>query len=263
MPADMSANVLNWLKDSSEHDTIQLGFNRDKLTNVWHGNDHIIPKKSFAKVLLETLPGEAEIHRFEYTNDNVYFEVSSPTNIIEPHKGDVTQGGLLVRGAVAPRNHSPEIRPFTHRLWCANGHYNVEMGELISVKGQTVPEIIDSMRENCKRIWDEDVSSLLEQTAHMTEIEVDNPSAFVHTYAVENKLGVKLERAILAELPSLEVPVTEYDLMQLITKYQHRTTSPIQRDAIMRIGGKMIADSQHRHRCNQCAQLLPAGAPVE
>ena len=253
--------VLNHFKSRFDDSTAVVEYTDNSVLALYHSADNIIPRQRYVEAVMNTMPHEAEVRRFDYGRGKVVCDVSTTDRVVEPRVNDITEGGLRYVGFVSPRDFQPQVKPYAYRLWCANGATTeINTADLVStikVKGKTVEEVIQSIEENARRLMDGPVPEWLDNLNHMVEVPVEHPEQLVLRYGQEHGLGSRITNRIIEQIPALpDDERTLYDLTQLITSQQHADgVSQRQRELLQQVGGAIIAENGG-HRCASCYQVV-------
>ena len=249
-------DVVSWLIDQNEGTKACFEHENGKLHAVYHSSEHIVPRTEYIGVVEDVFPGEAEVRYLDYGRGKVVVDVSTGSITTEPRVGDITEGGLRVTGYVEPRDYQPTVETYFHRLWCANGATNMEKGSLIKVRGVSVEELVQKMKDEANRILEEIVPTRVNQFGHLVEVDVPHPEQFVMRYAHEVGLGARVRDRIIETIPKLpDNERTMYDIANHITAMQHEEgITPRQVMLLQELGGRIVADEHHR--CSTCHQTI-------
>lgn len=258
---ELLGRVLNHFKGRLDDRDAVIEFNDDAVLALYHSAENVIPRERYVEAVMNTMPHEADVRRFDYGRGKVVVDVSTMDTVVEPRVNDITEGGLRYVGFVSPRDFQPQVKPYAYRLWCSNGSTTevntADLTSTIRVKGKTVDEVIESIEENARRLMDGPVPQWLDNLNHMVEVEVPDPAQFVLRYGREHGLGSRITNRIIERIPTLpEDERSLYDVVQLVTQHQHEEgVSQRQRELLQEVGGSIMAD-QGGHRCANCAQPL-------
>ena len=248
--------VLQHLVDNHAADKVVFEHDSGRLLATYESGPRIIPRNRYVDVVTAVMPHDAEIRRFEYGRGKVLIDAYHTEKSVEPRVGDVTLGGMRFVGYVSPREFSPSTSIFMERLVCTNGMTRQEEASLIRVRGNSVDEVIESMEQNARLLFDEVLPQRMHQWAETVNVTVDNAEQFVHRIARQTGLGSRMESRIIERIAGLpEDERSLYDITNVITAMQHgEGVSQRQRDLLQEVGGNIVVDEGHR--CASCAQPI-------
>lgn len=252
----IQANVQFFIDQGGESPAL-FEVKQDSLSGAFPGDEGFLPREQVSEALLRTFPADADVVALNLDNGFFSVDVTMGDRNTEPRQGDVIEGGLRWVTHIAPKSkhqHRPYVSEFYNRLVCSNGMTRTEESGAIRLRGKTVDEIIEEMEQISRTILDENTEERLHQFNHLTEVTVDNVEQFVHRIARQNGLSARLESRIIDDLPALEER-TAYDVMNLITSYQHEGVSRSSFSSLQEVGGYM-ATSMTERRCASCAAPL-------
>jgi hypothetical protein len=231
-----------------------LEYDRNHLLSVYHSTSGLIPKARFAEVVQECMKPEAEMANVRLSRGVFQVDVVTDVFSIEPREGDLTRGGLRFIGHVSPSERAPSVRTYLERLVCMNGMVVVEDDGIVSIKGNTVDEVLEEMERAANRVLS-GVDQRLCQWGNLGKVQVDSVEQAIHRLATEHKLSAKVEGRILDRAPEIEGE-TLYDVINLITGvWSAEGVRSRQVERLQELAGAVISSTED-HRCPRCAQLL-------
>lgn len=263
LPSDLSRLILNWFIDNqtdgelifetTKYDT-EADEGKRKLINIYSPTEKLIKREEFLEVVQNHVDPQAMVRELDLTAGNVKLAIVEESKSVEPREGDVTAGGILLRGHVSTGEHLPQVSSYLERLVCSNGMVSPEESYTVTIKGNTVPEILTEL-DQAAGLAMQSVPTQLDQFKHLDDVALSeyNIDRLVNRMLNDAGISNRVAKKILDDLTSFNGS-TLYDLVNFVTEYQNREgINDVQRDRIQLLGGQSIT-SFTEHRCPQCAQ---------
>jgi hypothetical protein len=263
---DVRNKVLQFFMGKAPEEDLMIQMEEDQfLRGVYRGDMPIIPKARVVEVLQRVFEPNDPVRRFEDDPTRLDVDVLSGELTANPHrkKGDVVRGGLRVVTHVAPwSGHgslNPQISTLLERLECTNGNTKAEPTGTISLRGKNVDDIIEEMEQAAQEILGEIVPKRLTQFVSLSHEEVANPEQLLRQWGREHRIADSMLLKMIQRIPTLEQPVTRYDLLNLATSFQHEDIAggpvrPTQFLRLQELGGSVAADQEIR--CKSCGRTV-------
>lgn len=248
---------------SEDADSLAL-FETDghSLLGVYDANREIIPRGRVIEVIQSVMKPDDTLNDIDLTQGRLIVDVTSATITTEPHAGDYTHGGLRFSSHIAPSSakaKQPRVSCFMNRLLCTNGMtHDEEFGE-IRIKGNTVEDILIEMEQVAEHLLENQVPLLVERFGGLTQKFVSNPEQYIHRLVKQYGLKAALESQLIERLPTLGDNPTIYDIVNLVSGFQHE--EGVQRQTALRLqhlAGETAWGSDDEHRCPTCQTPLDA-----
>lgn len=274
------AQVLRWeFEKHSDVDTTVETLNKD-IVAVHQPSQIMLPLARVAGVITKTFKPEDSIRRM-ITNDSRFHvdvttaehKVAFPLTIPEQHPnatggqfppinlekakvGDVTEAGVRLL-AYPFKNVQPSVNLYAERLVCLNGQTTDERLGRITLKGNTVDEVITEM-ETAAQLVLAQADEYLQKLAQTRTMEVPgSPQAFAAQLAKEAKLSRKVLDAVLDVINQLPEPVTVWDINQAFTSVANKADHYPTLMALQTVGGSLAFDAESAvARCKACERKL-------
>jgi hypothetical protein len=214
------------------------------------------------------IPSESRLHIDVTTaNHKVAFPLTIPEDgptggqfpPISPEKaqvGDVTEAG--VRFLAHPFSSvAPSVNLYAERLICTNGQTTDERLGRISLKGNTVDDVINEMELAAQHILSQLDGYLEKLSATRTMTVPGSPQAFAAQLAKEANVSRKILDKVLETINQLPEPVTIWDVNQAFTAVANEVDQYKTMVKLQTLGGDLAFDAETAiHRCGQCERLL-------
>lgn len=253
LPDDMFDDVFNHFLNQSAGSDVILEHESNALTGVYNGKVDTILFKEYAEVVSNVFPADADVSRLLVSDGRIQMDVLSDTGV-EPRPGDVTRAGARVVGHVAPAVQAPNVSTWMERLVCSNGMTMEESDGMVTIRGNTVDDILSEMEVAATRVL-EGNDHRLEQWRALVDVDVSNVEQLVHRLARENGLSSTIESRVLDRVPEIEGN-TLYDVVNLMTSMHAEegiTTAQVHR--LQSLAGGAIENGT-AHRCPECSHKL-------
>lgn len=265
-PSLFKAQTLNfWLDEYSEHDVTLHTLN--DMVVAANGTDvKTVPTVMMGKVIASVFDSDDRVEfyrgidsvQFDVISEAHQIEVPNPLNIpFRPEVGDITKGG--VRFYLYPYQlKPPSAVPYFERLTCTNGMCTEQKLGNITIKGNTVPEILEEIETKARYLMDVVDMGLANYAATAAKRIPGSLQAFVYQLGKEYKLGKQVMDEVMSIINQLpEDQVTVYDVNQAFTQVANRGVTGGVRQTLQTLGGALAlqADKMIR-RCGQCERLL-------
>jgi hypothetical protein len=237
-------------KDASTEALISYGADRN-FNAAYPGNTALIRDELIASAIERTFDPEDKVRSLDLSSGIKVSIITDELNT-EPRVNDVTNGGLRIESFIG---EAPKISTYLERLVCSNGMVVPSINSTLSLRGNTVEEIIAEMEYLANTVLAGEVEDALASWAHTAEINVTDPRQMIHRFCMEYSLGSRMESKLLERIEELEGN-TYYDIINLITSMQHEIgVSQSMREALQLAGG-LIVSTSGGHRCNACQHPL-------
>lgn len=178
----------------------------------------------------------------------------------DPRKGDITRAGIKF-GADLQHGKAPYIQPWLYRLVCTNGMEVPDPSLVVTLRGRTVPEIIDEMENLCQVIWGR-MDHTIEEFYKLRDQKIEDKTAdtVMRRLISEHNLPIRGERfdAVIESATNLEDP-TMFDMVNIITHEANNPdldNNPAQRRRLEVAGGNIMGT--YVERCSHCQSRLHA-----
>lgn len=223
----------------------------DVIVDAMHPNDEVIDLRR----------DETSFHVDIVTDKTV--EVESNDDIPDRTRGDrqigdITRGGVRVLSSPTEVK-APSVVPYFYRLWCTNGCSSPVDEGAISLRGNTVEEVLQEMSDTMSRIRGE-LDDKLDAFAEMAARRVPgSPTRFARQIGSEYGIPARVMTRVLDRIEQLpEDGTTLYDVQQVFTSVANGDLPYRTMMRLQALGGDMALDTEHvLHRCNTCERPLP------
>lgn len=260
-PDLVDQNVRYFLNKESESFAL-FEVDGNDLAGVYDASKEILPRGRVAEVIQSVLDPDATLNALDLSQGRFVVDVTTTGIVTQPRVGDFTYGGLRFATHIAPTGAKathPRVSCYMNRLVCLNGMtHEEEFGE-ISIKGNTVDDVISEMEEVARHLLENQVPALVERFGGLAERPVSNAEQFVHRLVRQFGIKAAVETAILERLPELGDETTIYDVLNLVSGFQHE--EGVQRAVALRLqhlAGETAWGADDDHRCPTCQTRLEA-----
>lgn len=176
----------------------------------------------------------------------------------DPKVKDITRAGVKI-GVDIQHGKAPYIQPWLYRLVCTNGMEVPDPSMVVTLRGRTVPEIIDEMEGLCQTIWGR-MDHTIEEFYKLRDQKIahDQADTVMRRTIQEHNLPIRGERhdALIEAATNLEDP-TMFDVVNLITHEANNPdldNNPSQRRRLEVAGGNIMGTFVER--CSHCQSVL-------
>lgn len=266
-PPELVESNLNFWFERKGHVEVRLDTAQGELTNAYSPQLKIIPIESVLDIMSRQFEENDDVHEFRSDPDYFHVDITSPRFFVDvpgtgdeergrPEVGDITHGGIRVLGRPS-QGEKPIIETYTHRLWCANGATTRETDLQVTLRGNTVDEVLLELEENAKALLARlpEQFSKIKQTA---EMEVPgHPEQFLLQTGREAGLGSRLLNTLVERASSLPENPSLYDVTQVVTSLANEDVSYNARLGLQGLGGEYYHQpTLTTHRCSKCERSL-------
>lgn len=222
------------------------------VTKVFDENDtirRVITSESLLHIDITT-----DRHKVEFPAVEAWS--GSGEHQIQPQVGDITEAGarFLAHPFTAI---APSVNLYAERLWCSNGQTTDERLGRITLKGNTVDDVINEMELAAQTILSQ-LDGYLEKLSATRQMTVPgSPQAFVAQLAKEANVSRKILDKVLGIINQLPQPVTVWDCNQAFTTVANEVDQYKTMARLQTLGGDLAFDAERTvHRCTACERLL-------
>jgi hypothetical protein len=198
------------------------------------------------------IPSEARLHIDVTTADHkIEFPADHHSEV-----GDITEAG--VRFLAHPFSSvAPSVNLYAERLWCTNGMTTDERLGRISLKGNTVDDVINEMELAAQHTLSQ-LDTYLEKLSATRTMEVPgSPQAFAAQLAKEANVSRKILDQVLEIVNQLPEPVTVWNVQDAFTEVANEVDQYKMMVKLQTLGGDLAFDAEAAvHRCGTCERLL-------
>lgn len=231
----------------------------------------MLPMNRVAAVVIKVFNEDDTIRRFIPSESRLHIDVTTNRHKIEfttPKEdtgqiisnygevGDITEAG--VRFLAHPfTSVSPSVNLYAERLVCANGMTTDERVGRISLKGNTVDDVINEMELAAQHTLSQLDSYLERLSATRTMTVPGSPQAFAAQLAKEANVSRKILDKVLETVNQLPDPVSVWDVQNAFTAVANEVDQYKTMAKLQVLGGDLAFDAESAvHRCGQCERLL-------
>lgn len=264
-PEDLrDININYWLKElANKQATFQVV--GDTLSAVFPEEAKIIPTQQVVNTLSRVFDPSDEVVGVYQDRIRSHFDFVTDRQInvpgIEgvdsrPVVGDITKAGMRIH--IYPiRGEKPFIETYMHRLVCSNGLTIPENDLQVSLSGNTVPEILESLEENANRLLSRGEEHLL-RYARTADIPVEGSvEQVISQLGRERGLSDRIVRRAIDMVPTLPGEASAYDVMNIFNQLANEGVKYPTKIALQGLSGEIAAEANHvLHRCTNCAHLI-------
>ena len=178
-----------------------------------------------------------------------------------PQVFDITHGGVRVL-AYPNQAKAPVVQRYMNRLVCSNGLTMPVVDRSITLRGNTVEDVIGDIEKAAEELLGS-MDEALERYAELSDINVQgNPLAVIRHIGKEQGIPDRIVAKALDYAGAYSLGqadnVTSYDIMNIFTSLanaegvRYSTANKLQA-----VGGVMVAEQERIvRRCERCSQLV-------
>lgn len=270
-PPDLKAYNVNYHLNAKPGISVVAETLADRLINFHRPGLVILPVREVADVITEAMHPDDEV--VSLIRDETQFhidiitskqvEVESLESIPDRQRGerqigDITRGGVRVLSSPTEVK-APSVVEYFHRLWCTNGCSAPVDEGIISLRGNTVDEVLQEMNDAMRRIRG-DLDDKLERYADMASRRVPgSPTRFARQVGNEYGIPARVMTRVLDRVELLpEDDASLYDVQQIFTQVANGSVPYRTMMRLQALAGDMVLDTEHvLHRCSTCERALP------
>lgn len=257
--AEFQNVILNGLLDRARVGTVVVRHAESGIGGIFSPTQTIIDPGDIVSAAISVMGDQAPVlHEVvtprQFSFDVVAHESMPEARLGDPEVGDITKAGLRF-GFDIQRNTAPWVQPYANRLACTNGMEMADSGIKVTMRGNSVDEIIQSLEENARIAFDS-VERKVEAFYRMREERVSDPRGRIQRMAMEAGLSDLVTNRLVERVSEIpEGEVTLFNITNLITNEANREgVKPNVARSLHRLGGSAI--SEHIARCSHCSARL-------
>lgn len=266
-PQDLKTVNLNYWLNKKEEVDVSFEVIGNSISSVHSPSTLILPIHPVVEMVNRVFDPNDEIvmlkrdknlfHLDVQTNHHV--EVANPNRLEgRPEVGDITHGGVRFVSYHNPQDmRPPVVTRYLRRLWCSNGSSEDYGTNSISLRGRTVPEVIEEMEQAAHRVLASLDESLQEYAALDSRLLPADRTALAHQIGQEHGLGTRVMSTVLDRVSVLPEQATYYDLQNVFTSVANEPISYYSATRLQQVGGSLAFNTEEMtHRCGACERLL-------
>lgn len=265
-PSLFKAHTLNfWLDQYSDTDVTIHTLN-DQVVALNSSDIVTIPTRSVGQVIANVFHADDKVNmargsdfmQFDVISEAHQIDVPNPLNLpFRPEVGDITKGG--VRFFVYPYSLKPPVAlPYFERLVCTNGMCTDQSLGRITIKGNTVPEVIAELEAKARHLMGVIDNGLASYAATAAKRVPGTLQAFAYQLGREYKLSKSVMDEVMSIINQLPEDTTSvYDVMNAFTEVANRGVDSKVRTRLQTLGGALALETDKMlRRCATCEQRL-------
>lgn len=248
---EMRKSVVDYMIQKSHELEGTITLQDNELLNIFKADQLLLPPDKVVGTVSSLFKDDDVVSQLDFRTGLV---MNIRTSNVETavKAGDITQGGIRFD---TTHGKSPEVSAYMERLVCTNGMVATSDLDKIPVRGYTLAEVLNSMQHIADHYLNTSVPHFLENWKKLTDVRSTNPEQLIHRLSKENDLSPKIETRIIEAASSLE-DSTYYDVINLITSFQHAEgVDQKQVNKLQILGGNAVRD-MGGHRCVNCQHNL-------
>lgn len=221
----------------------------------------MLPMNRVAAVVTKVFSPDDTIRRLIPSESRLHIDVTTARHKLDfpvenREVGDITEAGA--RFLAHPfTSVAPSVNLYAERLECLNGQTTDERLGRISLKGNTVDDVINEMELAAQTILSQLDGYLERLSATRTMTVPGSPQAFAAQLAKEANVSRKILDKVLETINQLPEPVTVWDVNQAFTAVANEVDQYKTMIKLQTLGGDLAFDAESAvHRCGQCERLL-------
>lgn len=257
-------NINYWLEHHGDTEA-RFEILSNTVRGVFNPNQKIFPVEKILEVMGRVFRPHDEVKAFNVAEDLIHLDIISLETKVEvpglgtaerPHVGDITYGGI--RSLTYPQQEkAPEIESYFNRIWCTNGMSAPRTEHRVSLKGNTVDDVLLELERKAQDLMNELPIQLEE---YRRTAEIPSPSKlgqFVYQLGREYELPGRVMDTVMSRLAELPTEPSVYDVTQAITSIANEDITWKNRLRLQRLGGALSTDTAATlHRCDQCERPI-------
>ena len=266
-PQELKTVNLNYWLNKNNEANVAFEVIGNSITSVHSPNTLILPTHPIVEMVnrvfqpndqVVTLRRDKNLLHLDIQTDH-QIQVDNPNRLEgRPEVGDITHGGVRFLSYHNPADMKPPtVTSYLRRLWCSNGSCEDYGSNSISLRGRTVPEVIEEMEQAAHRV----LSSLdgkLQEYAALDAIALPSDrTALAHQIGQEYEIGSRVMSQVLDRVALLPEQATYYDLQNVFTAVANEPVSYYSASLLQQVGGALAFRTEEMtHRCGTCERLL-------
>jgi hypothetical protein len=265
-PPSLKAYNVNWWLQAKEDVAAVIDAVGEHVVNVHKPGLIILPLPRVAEIVTNTFDPSYEIINLIRDERKFHIDIKTPHHVeihpderIEGRKevGDITHGGVRIL-ANPTEVEAPKVMTYLHRLWCTNGCTSSEKEGTISIKGQTVDEVLAEMEAAAQRVMGDLDRKLADYAALAERQPPGSPTRFAYQLGREYRLTQRVMDRIMERVNILPEDASLYDIQQVFTQLANGNVNYATMSRLQSLGGDMAFLTDHVvRRCETCERLLP------
>lgn len=252
LPVTLRKEVIDHFMEVNKHKPSTVTHFGNDFQNIFEQKTLLLPPRDVMERVARVFGDDDIIGHVDF-RDGLVLSVHT-SNLQEAVRvGDATNGGIRFNAA---HGATPKVSAYMERLVCRNGMVALSDIDSIPLRGYTLSEVLDSMERMAEHYMTAVLPNYLKNWTTMDSIDSVNPEQLIHRLANEAGVSPKLETHIIDAASSLGADASYYDVVNLITSFQHADgVDEKQAQKLRELGGKAIKELGG-HRCTSCQHSL-------
>ena len=263
-PEFKATTLSYWCDVYSEADTVFETVNQS-IVSVHSPESLSIPVKQVGKLIGRVFSPDDDV-TFHQDDTRLHVDIVTNRHQVEvlnpggmpnrPAVGDITRGGVRIL-TYPHQGKAPSVLDYLERLICTNGMTRTEQSGQISIKGQTLDEVLLEMEAAAHAVLG-GLDEKLEKYAATAATRVPGtPLGFAYQLGRESNFPSAVMHRVVALVNQLPPDASVYDVNQAFTTVANYDLPYSTRMRLQALGGTLAFNAdQVCSRCDTCEQLI-------
>lgn len=289
-PASLKAENVNYWLNQADDALASFVFNSHGVETIAREDTQMISAAQLSPLIESVFPSDAVVTKLYTSSDVISMDIVLPENSITvpgnglgdrpdedgnlvvqveenftrtvPNVWDVSHGGIKIN-AFPNQNKAPEVVRYFHRLVCTNGMTLDVPDANITLRGNTVNELLGEMERGMTELL-ETMPTALQRYSDTANMEVPgNPLAFIRQVGEEHGIPARIINQALAYAGASNMErgnTTSYDVLNIFSRLARHSRNSSQR-RLMSTAGRMVSSGRtFLSRCSSCERPFGDGA---
>ena len=288
-PSDLKAQNVNYWLNKADDALASFVFNQHGVETICAEDTQMIAATQLAPLIERVFPHDAQVVKLHTSSDVISMDIVLPDTFITvpgngmgdrpdedgnlvvevgegftrtvPNVWDISHGGIRVT-AFPNKNKAPEVTRYFHRLVCTNGMTLDVPDANITLRGNTVEELLGEMERGMNELL-QTMPTALQKYQDTASMEVPgNPLAFIRQVGQEHGIPARIINQALAYAGASGMErgnTTSYDVLNIFSRLARHSRASSQ-NRLMQSAGRMVMGGRtFLNRCGSCERPFGHG----
>jgi hypothetical protein len=292
-PASLKAENVNYWLNKADDALASFVFNQHGVETICSENTQMVAATQLAPLVERVFPHDAQVVKLYTSSDVISMDIVLPDDHITvpgnglgdrpdedgnlvisvgeemegftrtvPNVWDISHGGIRVN-AFPNKSKAPEVTRYFHRLICTNGMTLDVPDANITLRGNTVEELLAEMEQGMTELL-ETMPRALQKYQDTAAMEVPgNPLAFIRQVGEEHGIPARIINQALAYAGGAGMErgnTTSYDVLNIFSRLARHSRTSSQNRLMQSAGQMVLGGRTFLNRCSTCERPYADGS---
>lgn len=271
-PPDLKAHNLNYWMRAKPTAAAVIEAVGDRLVTIHQPGLVVLPLREVADIITTTFDPNHEITTLIRNAATFHIDIVTPHHVEVPvddriadrtrgeHAvGDITHGGVRILASPTEAK-PPQVMTYLHRLWCTNGCTSPAAEGTISLRGNTVDDVLAELEAAARAVMRDLDAKLAAYAALGQRRPPGSPVRFAYQLGREYGLPRVMMDRIIDRVQILPEDASLYDIQAVFTQMANADIPYRRMLDLQHLSGDLAFNTEQvTARCGTCERLLPGG----